>query len=186
MRASVDAARARAPTPSRARRGGDRKRRTPPVTILAAARGNVRVDAMAIGGGHTHHHNHHHDHGHGWFKSRAARDLEKWHKTQEGRAALELADRETRGAASTKALQMVKDHVANEAPKPDTLVHQTMKLILSCEAVANFKPSGKTATEKTESAWPCNTKSSSPERASQTRLVLSLSHIHIFRSARRG
>merc|ERR1712216_474555 len=93
------------------------------VTILAAARGNVRVDAMAIGGGHTHHHNHHHDHGHGWFKSRAARDLEKWHKTQEGRAALELADRETRGAASTKALQMVKDHVANEAPKPDTLVH---------------------------------------------------------------
>ena len=92
MRAIVDAARARAPTPSRARRGGDRKRRTPPVTILAAARGNVRVDAMAIGGGHTHHHNHHHDHGHGWFKSRAARDLEKWHKTQEGRAALELAD----------------------------------------------------------------------------------------------
>ena len=123
MRASVDGARARAPTPSRARRGGDRKRRTPPVTILAAARGNVRVDAMAIGGGHTHHHNHHHDHGHGWFKSRAARDLEKWHKTREGRAALELADRETRGAASTKALQMVKDHVANEAPKPDTLVH---------------------------------------------------------------
>jgi hypothetical protein len=126
MRARVDAPRARAPTSSRARRGCERNRRTSPLTILAVARGKGRVDAMALDGGHAHHHHHHHQHDHGWFKSRQARDLEKWQKTHpQGRATVELAERETRGAASTKALEMAKDHVAKEAPKPDTLVHNS-------------------------------------------------------------
>jgi len=75
-----------------------------------------------------------------FFKSKTQRDMEKWHKTREGRQVLEAAEREPRGAGTARTLERAKQAVEQAAPAPNTLVRaaepheidQTTRWVIAC------------------------------------------------------